>query len=580
MTPSLTPNSVVMLPDYPDRVIAEHRRRVEKAALAGTFLLVVAGAWWLLGSMGSESDSLLRFGPVVLMFSAAILLPDLVEFGPKERSRIATAGNVTWPPLLGFTAIQHGQNAELLPLTIMLVVVLALWRSSQLILGATLKTRRWRGLTSLAGLGIALPILSSTTDPLAWGIVVIPSLATIVPDMRAKDDLHDERKAFAGRLKESEVRLLELQFRNPGMQQPASLLKSAREEGWDDPERGMMMLAEAEREAERILALREDLGAIRDDAKEAIERAERVSNVPEGPRRFYDLALREAEHGSLREAEKLLRTAKARANQIEEHWRSATDAIADAEAAIGSESGHMVESVRAILSAAKEALDNEEPEEALAIVSSIAAHMDSIGDIHDEATRAIDDAEHALAAAEGNIPVKSTKRLAEAKEAMKAGDSALAKGLANSISREIRQISDAMKEVQRSLRQRKQIEERFPRGVARPEWEERLDSLVSMADEEKWVEASESLGNLTSDLDAFESERSETKEMLDFLQGDWLALRKRLDSSGIGPGDSSRMEAEKTIADAEQALERGELQTCLEALGVADAAIESLRRRA
>jgi hypothetical protein len=232
-----------MLPDYPDRVIAEHRRRVEIAALAGTLLLVAAGAWWLLESMDSESDSLLRLGPVVLMFSAAVLLPDLVEFGPKERSRIATAGNVSWPPLLAFTVIQHGRGAELLPLGIMLVVVLALWRTSHLILGATLASRHWRGLTSLAGLGIALPVLSSTTNPLAWGIVVVPSLATIVPDLLAKDDLHDERKAFRSHLKESEVRLLELQSRNPGMQQPASLLKSAREEGWDDPERGMLMLA-------------------------------------------------------------------------------------------------------------------------------------------------------------------------------------------------------------------------------------------------------------------------------------------------------------------------------------------------
>ena len=569
-----------MLPDYPDRVIAEHRRRVETAALAGTLLLVVAGAWWLLGSIDSESDSLLRLGPVVLMFSAAILLPDLVEFGPRERLRIATAGNVSWPPLLAFTAIQHGRGAELLPLAIMLVVVLALWRSSQLILGATLESRHWRGLTSLAGLGIALPVLFSTTNPLAWGIVVVPSLATIVPDLRAKDDLHDERKVFRERLKESEVRLLELQSRNPGMQQPASLLKSAREEGWDDPERGMLMLAEAEREAERILALSKDLGAIRDDAREAIERAERVSDIPEGPRRFYDLALREAEHGSLREAEQLLRTAKAKANNIEEHWNVASDAITEAEAAIGNESGHMVESVRAILGLAREAMANEEPEEALSIVSSISAHMDSIGNVHSEATRAIDDAEHALAAVEGDIPVESTERLSVAKEAMEAGDAALAKGLADSISREIRLISDAMKEVQRSLRQRKQIEGRFPGGVARSEWDERLDSMASMADEGKWVEAAELLGNLTSDLDAFESERNETKEMLDFLREDWLALRKRLVSSGIGPGDNARMRAEKAISDAEQALGGGELQVCLEALGVADAAIESLRRRA
>jgi hypothetical protein len=67
--------------------------------------------------------------------------------------------------------------------------------------------------------------------------------------------------------------------------------------------------------------------------------------------------------------------------------------------------------------------------------------------------------------------------------------------------------------------------------------------------------------------------------MLDFLQEDWLTLRKRLDSSGIGPGDNDRMEAEKAISDAEQALGGGELQNCLEALGAADTAIESLRRR-
>tara|TARA_B100000959_G_scaffold115560_2_gene121724 strand:+ start:7738 stop:9447 length:1710 start_codon:yes stop_codon:yes gene_type:complete len=568
-----------MLPDYPDRVIAEHRRRVEIAALAGTLLLVAAGAWWLLESVGSESDSLLRFGPVVLMFSAAVLLPDLVEFGPMERSRIATAGNVSWPPLLAFTAIQYGQDAELLPLAIMLVVVLALWRSSRLILGVTLESRRWRGLTSLAGLSIALPILSSTSNPVEWAIVVVPSLATMAPDLLTKDDLHDERKAFAVHLRESEVRLLELQSRNPGMQQPASLLKAAREEGWDDPERGMMMLAEAEHEAERILALSKDLGAIRDDVREAIERAERVSDVPEGPRRFYDLALREAEHGSLREAEQLLRTAKAKAINIEEHWSAASDAITEAEAAIGNESGHMVESVRAILGLAREAMANEEPEEALSMVSSIGAHMDSIGNVHEEATRAIDDAEHALAAVEGYIPVESIERLSVAKEAMEAGDAALAKGLANSISREIRQISDAMKEVQRALRHRKQIEGRLPGGAARPEWDERLDSLVSMADEGKWSEAAESMANLTSDLDAFESKRNETKEMLDFLQEDWLTLRKRLDSSGIGPGDNDRMEAEKAISDAEQALGGGELQNCLEALGAADTAIESLRRR-
>ena len=62
---------MVMLPDYPDRVIAEHGQRVERAAFVGTFVLIAAGACWLLGSMESDSSRLVRFAPVALMFCRA-----------------------------------------------------------------------------------------------------------------------------------------------------------------------------------------------------------------------------------------------------------------------------------------------------------------------------------------------------------------------------------------------------------------------------------------------------------------------------------------------------------------------------
>ena len=38
---------MVLLPDYPQRVINEHKLRVEKFALFGLLILVFGGGWWL-----------------------------------------------------------------------------------------------------------------------------------------------------------------------------------------------------------------------------------------------------------------------------------------------------------------------------------------------------------------------------------------------------------------------------------------------------------------------------------------------------------------------------------------------------
>ena len=64
-----------------------------------------------------------------------------------------------------------------------------------------------------------------------------------------------------------------------------------------------------------------------------------------------------------------------------------------------------------------------------------------------------------------------------------------------------------------------------------------------------------------------------------FGQSEWSELRRRLDSSSIGPTDESRRATEAAVNDAAQALESGEIQDCLTALGKADELLESLRRR-
>ena len=66
--------------------------------------------------------------------------------------------------------------------------------------------------------------------------------------------------------------------------------------------------------------------------------------------------------------------------------------------------------------------------------------------------------------------------------------------------------------------------------------------------------------------------------MLDFISQDWIKLRNRLESSGIGPDNSDRSNTEKALSLAEVSLSDGRIEDCLESIGVADSAMESLRR--
>ena len=568
-----------MLPDYPDRVISEHRNRVERTALLASLLLIAVGAWWLLGSMQSDSNLLLRFGPVVLMFSAAMLMSDLAEFGPIQRTRVSTVCSVAWVPILAFMEFERSNGSEILPIVAMLVVVASLWLVSWRILGASVNSRRWRGLGTLFGLGLALPIVLSLSSPSSLVVVLLPALVSITPDLFSRDGLQKQRSEFSSSLNKSEARLLSIQSEGVKVQQSASLLKTAREMGRGDPVRGMELIQDAEREFERILAITADLTEIRSDVEKSVISAEEVTGSPGEPRRLLESAIEEFANGSLREAEQDFRLAKSKAMEIEAHWTDAAEAIENAESAIGQEEGHLVRGLKETIRAAKKAMKEENPQRALAIVSEIPSQMGGIGGLMDKAKQAIEEAEQSLDSLEGSMPERSSTRIFEAKEALKSGDPSLAIGLAEGISREQKSISGAMSMVQRSLRQRKLIEERLPSGDGADYWKRNLDSIEDKASRGEWISAAEDLAKLTFDLESFEAERAEAREMLDFLSEDWQDLRKRLDSSGIGPDDSSRIASEKALAQAEAALEMGNLESCLSSMGSADSAIEALRRR-
>jgi len=230
---------MMTMPDYPDRVIAEHQLRIEKFTIMSTILLVIFGGWWLFMNLDSDQSLVFRYGPVIIMFISAIILPDLINFGPKSRAKVASISNMLWPCILAFIGLKYDDSPNFLSIFLLLLLIIILFLISYSILGSNLATRRLRGITSIGGLAIASSILSSTSNILPWGIVIIATSLTMIPDLLKKDSDHLLRKRFSKELDIAELKLLEFKAKGINIQQASSILKVAREEGFDNPEEGL-----------------------------------------------------------------------------------------------------------------------------------------------------------------------------------------------------------------------------------------------------------------------------------------------------------------------------------------------------
>lgn len=569
---------MVMLPDYPARVVAKHRNRIDRAALICQFLLISIGAWWIFSSFGSESSSIGRFGPVAILFSSALMIPDLVEFGPIQRTRVSTACCISWPPLLAFAEVNRNEGGNLEGVILLALVSAALYSSSRHILGSDVNSRRWRGLMTTFGFGLAIPVVLASSSSESFLIIGTSALLTTIPPLLTKDGLERERRVFSERLKTAESRILELQSGNSLLQQPNSLLKTAREEGWKDPDQGIKLVSEAERETERILSFLSDIEEVKEQSIRALDRAEAITGNPGIARMIFDTALTEMENGSLRIAENKFRESKFKAETLESHWQNAKDAIEEAEKAISTGDGHLVQGLLSTLEDAKKAMVDEDPEYALAIVSEIPSQMGDAEGLMERARISLEDAENEISSSDSDSIGELQQRFKEANEALEVGNASLTIGLADGITRALRREASAKTSVQRALRQRKSIEDDIPPGTAGSEWRAKLEAIASLADAGNWVEADDSMQILVSELESLSSRVGEAKEMLDFLEGDWKKLRNRLDSSGVSPENEMRVEAESALTDSEKALSEGRVESCLDYLGKADSAMEALRR--
>ena len=94
---------MILLPDYPDLVIRSHKMRVEKIALSATFLLIISASWWLLSAVFGEPEVLPRLGPISLIFLLSLVIIDLIDYVPVQRSRIGVMGNISYPSMLALS---------------------------------------------------------------------------------------------------------------------------------------------------------------------------------------------------------------------------------------------------------------------------------------------------------------------------------------------------------------------------------------------------------------------------------------------------------------------------------------------
>ncbi len=569
------------------RALQTRERRVQTLSAVASVVLVLAAL--LVAMPAIEAGlTLSALGPALLLAVMALLVNDLILWSPRGRSRVGACCAAAAPLLVafGFTTMLatvaagiDGEPTVMLLNMVWLPLVLAAMHTGHLILRGRDDAIRYRAIAQLLGVGIGAAVilaspLASPVHAVLPALFILPASYSLIVGGADRDRV----KEFRRMLDRAEERVLLLRADGVTIDQAASLVDRARELGYREPDIGLRILGQVFDDIERIVALADDLGAIREECEAAVTEAAGIAPTAVRPARCMKTGDREAELGSLREAEMLYRESKRRSLEITAHWRPAEDAIAAAKAAISTIRGVDRERLDGMLTAATEALEREEPADSLTIAASIPAHVENLGEAEVGAAEALGEATAALDRAEGLDRAEWYDRLEQAERAMAEGDASLTRGLADSIQREIITVGEAKAVVQRALRQKRKMTEHWSDRSDSKEWDARLAEVKSAADGERWVEAQEMIDAITADLDAVRQAVGEGQDLLDFVKEEWRVLRARLESSGVKAAHEDRRACEMAVGETAKALERGDVDDALAGLGEADGLMERLRR--
>ena len=572
-----------------DAVEAESKSQldsIERLASVSAFTLLIAATWLAWPALQSAMDGgplITGLGYPLIILAWGIFVQDLGVLDKKGRSRVGAAATISWLPISVIAISQlEGDISQMVGMGLLLIVSLALFRVSRTILQGGFAVMKFRALMGLLGCVLAASLLSTSSfdDNSSFVQIAFFGIGVVLTgaDWFGNDDQRAMRKEFDIRLNALENYMLLLKSQGSAVDQAASLVMTAREEGHRDPSWGMRLLDEAEEDIERSLSLAGDVEAIKADSLDAVNQAEEIAPIVKRPRKAWDMGQREVELGSLREGESLFREAKKRANEIIEWWGKAETAISEGSLLLA-ESEHAPESLEELLADARKKLYAEKPMKAYEFAMVIPDQLAASGDALEIAEDSVKKAARQLKSADGINKGSLEERLERSEAALDSGDHAQAKGLADGIVREIIAEREAMDVVRRALRQKVHLISRWLEREDASDWNGRLIEIENAADSLEWTHAATLLGRLTKDLDTEGKSSDEASELLEFVLDEWKTLRNQCDASGIKVDDEERRSTEESISLAQEAHKVGRIDEALESLGLADGFMEKLRRR-
>ena len=565
-------------------------KRVENATLVSALTLLLCAVWlaWpsIRGLSNGDGVVLASFGAPLLVLIWGIFVQDLTLDDGAARSRVASATSIAWPLLMCLGALGfEGDVPAMAGSGLVLLSGVMCRQLSHRTMRGNFGVLRYRailtGIGTLSALALTLTAGETLTEPpmmLALGISAF-AMADTAYTWTVGDDQKAERKRFRQRLDQLETRLLELKAQGAAVAQAASLLTTAKEEGHLDPDYGMRLLDESEEDMERALSFADDVEIIRQDALTAVEAAELIAPTVKRPRKAYEMGEREVKLGSLREGEQLYRQAKKRASETVTWWAKAEEAILEATRALDGKDGAGANQLREVLSEAKAQLAREQPKEAYEIAIVILPQLDADADAIVRAEQSVEEAARSVAQSDGLDTSEMEARLEQASEALASGNASQAIGLADGVVRTLERERAAMDDVLRALKQKKKLKQRYEGREDRDRWEAMLSDIVAAADDRIWSHAAMLLEQMTTALDRDGHALEEARELYDFVAQQWAVLRNQCEAAHIKATDEDRRAVEEAVAKAEAHLDVARLEDALDALGVADGAMERLRRR-
>jgi tetratricopeptide (TPR) repeat protein len=568
-----------MLPlDYADRGVARQRRNVGRLIGFTSLVIVAIGAFRLSQSLKSEEPIGFHLIEIAVLFSLAFIISDLSSYDGRKRTRLASISSISWPILIGLASSAEPDFRGLASGAILTFLAIVLHEYSRSAFSSTAIARRFRALLGMIGLATAVAIMISQASEIMFAAISTLVIAALLMfDILRPDPSLQGRRDLFNRIDSVEIRILEINEAGIRLDHASSLLKLAREEGWSNTSRGHSRLKSVEHEIELALSMDRDLSEIREAVMVLVNQAESIAPEATESVSLVEKADSERALGSPREAETIYREAKKVANRICLFWEPAREALSEAEKKLEKQNIIESDTIAGMVESARKAMERQRPDEALHFLEALPDQLQSLSEALDRVRARRSEISSHLVSEHPDISEEVESQLSSIDKSIEDGELSLAMGGLESIARRLHNRSESRRSFKQSVRQKGMIQSRFPLAE-KTIFEKRLGSAISLSKEGLWIQADEELKSIINDLDSVDATRRDTEELLDFLEGEWKILRKKLESSGVGPDDSTRRLAEKHMAIARENFEKDSFQASRNSMGSADEAMESLRR--